>query len=189
MTSGALIHMWNKFREYLKPQIWFKKEMPYTTRRVEIDETIFYLARASQNDITALLDIERAVYAGQTPWGRWAFTSELNKRKTSLYLVLCHGTEVVAFIGVWFSTNEAHITNIAVRPSYQKRGIGHFLVHEMVSLAHDYPSQKITLEVRASNTRAQAVYQRLGFTVVRTRPNYYIQEKEDAFSMCRILSQ
>ncbi|QFP79016.1 ribosomal protein S18-alanine N-acetyltransferase [Latilactobacillus graminis] len=163
--------------------------MPYATRRVMIDGTTFYLARASQNDITALLDIERAVYAGQTPWNRWAFTNELSKQKTSLYLVLCQGTEVVAFVGAWFTANEAHITNIAVHPSYQKRGIGHFLVHEMVNIAHDYPSQKITLEVRASNTTAQAVYRKLGFTIVRTRPNYYIQEKEDAFSMRRVLNQ
>jgi len=181
--------MWNKFKVYLQPRVWLKRELPYTTEQVEIDAQSFYLARAEQSDIPALIEIERAVYAGKTPWDRWAFASELNKRRTSIYLVLCQGSEVVAFIGAWFSANEAHITNIAVRPSYQRRGIGHFLVHKMVQLARDYPSQKITLEVRASNEGAQSVYRRMGFKVVRTRRNYYIQEKEDAFSMCRLLSQ
>lgn len=181
--------MWNKFREYLRPRVWLKKELPYVTRQVMIDDQPFYLARASQSDIPALIDIERSVYGGKTPWDRWAFASELSKRRTSIYLVLCQGSEVVAFVGAWFSTNETHITNIAVRPSFQKRGIGHFLVHEVVALARDYPSQKITLEVRTGNTGAQSVYRRMGFKVVKTRRNYYVQEKEDAFSMCRILSQ
>ena len=118
--------MWNKFREYLRPRVWLKKELPYVTRQVMIDDQPFYLARASQSDIPALIDIERSVYGGKTPWDRWAFASELSKRRTSIYLVLCQGSEVVAFVGAWFSTNEAHITNIAVRPNFQKRGIGHF---------------------------------------------------------------
>lgn len=181
--------MWNKFKRYFQPRVWFKREIPYTTEQVIIDEQSFYLARATQSDIPALIEIERAVYAGQTPWDRWAFASELSKRRTALYLVLCQGSEVVAFVGAWFSASEAHITNIAVRPSYQHRGIGHFLVHKMVKFARAYPSQKITLEVRASNKTAQSIYQHMGFKVVRTRHNYYIQEKEDAFSMCRILGQ
>ncbi|MEJ1308226.1 hypothetical protein QY884_11155 [Latilactobacillus sakei] len=46
--------MWNKFREYLRPRVWLKKELPYVTRQVMIDDQPFYLARASQSDIPAV---------------------------------------------------------------------------------------------------------------------------------------
>ena len=44
---------------------------------------------------------------------------------------------------------------------------------------------KATLEVRASNTAAFALYERLGFHVAATRPGYYTKPEEDALILWR----
>ncbi|WP_369403883.1 GNAT family N-acetyltransferase [Secundilactobacillus silagei] len=75
-----------------------------------------------------MLGIERAVYGGKTPWDSAAFASELRHGTDRLYLVLRRHDRLLAFIGCTFddAKGDAHITNIAVVPDYQNRGLGHF---------------------------------------------------------------
>jgi ribosomal-protein-alanine N-acetyltransferase len=90
---------------------------------------------------------------------------------------------IVGFAGTWIMAGEAHITNIAVRESYRCQGIGELLLISTIDLASKLDAHILTLEVRASNTTAQALYYKYGFSQVGLRRGYYIDDKEDAVLM------
>jgi len=90
---------------------------------------------------------------------------------------------IVGFAGLWFMLDEAHITAIAVRSNYRRSGIGEGLLISTIELARQLNANIVTLEVRASNMVAQALYQKYGFRVVGNRPRYYSDDGEDAVLM------
>ncbi len=90
---------------------------------------------------------------------------------------------IVGFAGFWVMADEAHITNIAVQERYRRQGIGELLLISMIDLATGLNARFITLEVRASNTAAQSLYYKYGFTQVGLRPHYYTDNKEDGVLM------
>ena len=71
---------------------------------------------------------------------------------------------VTGFAGFWIMAGEAHITSIAVREFRRRQGIGELLLISMINLAAELNTRIITLEVRASNTIAQGLYYKYGFT-------------------------
>ena len=90
---------------------------------------------------------------------------------------------IAGFAGTWGMADEAHITNIAVRKSYQRRGVGELLLISIIDLAKEMKANIITLEVRASNTTAQNLYYKYGFTQVGLRRGYYTDNNEDGILM------
>ena len=90
---------------------------------------------------------------------------------------------IVGFAGIWVLADEAHVTNIAVRKRYQRRGIGQLLLISTTDLAKDMKADILTLEVRASNVTAQNLYRKFGFTHVGLRRGYYTDNGEDGIIM------
>lgn len=90
---------------------------------------------------------------------------------------------VVGVTGFWLMAGEAHITTIGVRQAYQRLGIGELLLISTIDLALTRQAQVITLEVRLSNTAAQELYQKYGFTKRGARRCYYTDNREDAVIM------
>jgi len=90
---------------------------------------------------------------------------------------------VIGFAGFWIMADEAHLTNIAVRESSRRQGIGELLLILVIDLAIELKASIITLEVRASNTAAQSLYRRCGFIQVGLRRGYYISDREDGVLM------
>lgn len=90
---------------------------------------------------------------------------------------------IFGFAGFWFVAGEAHIINIAVREQYRRQGIGELLLISMIDLAIELGAQLVTLEVRASNTTAQSLYSKYGFTQVGVRRGYYTDNREDGVLM------
>lgn len=90
---------------------------------------------------------------------------------------------IIGFAGFWVMADEAHITAIAVRGAYRRQGIGELLLISIIDLATELSAHIVVLEVRASNTVAQSLYIKCGFTQVGVRRGYYIDNKEDAIVM------
>lgn len=90
---------------------------------------------------------------------------------------------VVGFSGFWVMADEAHISSIAVREAYRQRGIGELLIISIIDLATELKAHIITLEVRASNTGAQRLYTKYGFSQVGVRHGYYVDNREDGIVM------
>ncbi|HWP31301.1 MAG TPA: ribosomal protein S18-alanine N-acetyltransferase [Fimbriimonadales bacterium] len=117
-----------------------------------------------------------------TPWSLRSFRSELDNPQASYFVVIAKD-EIVGFAGYWRVIDEAHITTIAVDPNYQGMGIGKKLLAHLLNDAKEKGLRCATLEVRASNSRAIALYEKFGFVRCATRKRYYSHNNEDAVVM------
>jgi len=136
-------------------------------------------------DVAQVHEIERLSFA--TPWPSYAFEQELTGNRLARYVVARVGSgsleRVVGFAGVWLMVDEAHITTFGVHPDWRRQGIGASLMVRLLELAEELGARHMTLEVRAGNVAAQALYQRFGFEVAGRRPHYYTDDGEDALIM------
>ncbi|MCD6567744.1 MAG: ribosomal protein S18-alanine N-acetyltransferase [Dehalococcoidia bacterium] len=90
---------------------------------------------------------------------------------------------IVGFAGLWMMAHNAHIMSLAVRDRYRGEGIGEALLISIIELAIRLDANMLTLEVRASNDIAQALYEKHGFRAAGYRPRYYSDNGEDAVIM------
>ena len=128
-------------------------------------------------DIDDIYDVE--INSFSDPWSKESFKDEL-KNNVANYLVGCIDNRVVGYVGAWFILDEAHITNVAVKPEFRRQGIANKLIIEFINLAKINNIESITLEVRASNIAAQTLYKTFGFIEQGIRKRYYADNNEDA---------
>lgn len=133
------------------------------------------------DDVASVHEIERLSFA--TPWPAYAFEQELKGNRLARYLVARAGERIVGFAGIWLMVDEAHITTFGVHPDWRRQGIGRQLLLNLAELSLAIGARRMTLEVRVSNTGAQALYRTFGFDIVGRRPHYYTDDGEDALIM------
>ena len=90
---------------------------------------------------------------------------------------------VAGFVGVWFMADEAHITVIGTGDHWRRQGIGELLLLASIEMSRARQAHVVTLEVRASNTIAQTLYEKYGFNSAGVRKGYYTDNREDAVIM------
>lgn len=113
------------------------------------------------------------------PWSENSIRQEL-ENELSFWLVAEEDGEVVGYVGSQTVLGESDVMNLAVSPNRRRRGIAKALMQALETHLAHAGSEKLTLEVRASNEAAIALYTRLGFRQIGIRPNYYFHPKEDA---------
>ena len=113
------------------------------------------------------------------PWIEASIHSEL-ENPLSLWLVAMDGETVAGYVGSQTVIDESDIMNVAVSPAYRRKGIARELLTELQKRLCANGVHSLTLEVRASNSPAIALYEALGYVQVGRRPNYYHKPKEDA---------
>lgn len=129
-----------------------------------------------------VLAIERRVYP--KPWTERIFADEIEMmhRGQRWYLVARAGRVAVGYCGALLQHPDVHVTNVAVSPDWQGRGVATrmllALAHRAVAAGYD----ALTLEVRHTNTGAQALYRSFGFAPAGIRPRYY-ENRDDAIVM------
>lgn len=89
---------------------------------------------------------------------------------------------ILGFAGIWFSVDDAHITNIVVNKDYRHKGIGSKLLERLIILAKEQNKTSLTLEVNTKNINAQKLYLKFGFKNLGIRKKYY-SGIEDAYIM------
>ena len=113
------------------------------------------------------------------PWSENSIASEL-ENKLAFWLVAVEGDTVAGYIGSQTVMEETDMMNVAVHPDFRRRGIAKALVNGLVEELKAMGSRCLTLEVRASNAPAIALYEKLGFSEIGRRKNYYRNPREDA---------
>lgn len=141
--------------------------------------TIEPLRRRHLDDV---LRIELGSYP--KPWSRGVFQSELElARGGERHYIVARVSGIVAgYAGLMFVVGDAHVTNIAVAHDRQRSGIGTQLMAGLGWEAVRRGCEAMTLEVRVSNTGAQALYRNFGFVPAGVRQRYY-ENTEDAIVM------
>lgn len=131
--------------------------------------------------LRGVMAIERQVYT--RPWSPNLFLAEMTESSSRRYLVARIDREIVGYAGLICYGEEAHVTNVAVDPSHQRRKVASRLLYELIVSAIEMGAQAVSLEVRVSNWGAQRLYGRFGFHPVGIRRNYYQELNEDALIM------
>ena len=135
------------------------------------------IVRMSISDVPAVAELERKCFSD--PWSERSVAAEL-ENPLSLWLVALLGRTVVGYVGSQSAMEQADMMNIAVNPDYRRQGIAESLIERLVAELKDKQVSSLTLEVRASNAPAIALYRKLGFIQVGKRSNYYRNPREDA---------
>ena len=131
----------------------------------------------NETHVAQVAELEKLCFSD--PWSLRSITSELSN-PLSLWVVAVAGDTIVGYVGSQSVMGEADMMNLAVVPEHRRQGIGRRLVEELVSRLTANQVKSLTLEVRASNDPAIALYHEMGFQAVGRRPGYYRNPKEDA---------
>ncbi len=137
-----------------------------------------------ERDLDAIVALEAESFTN--PWSRETLQWELhNSDVTFVYVLRGDDGQIMAFCVCWIVFEELHINTLAVAPAERRRGHATRLLRHVMAEAASRRAIRATLEVRASNAAALALYERLGFRVAATRPRYYSQPEEDALILWR----
>lgn len=123
-----------------------------------------------ENDVPSVLRIEQAAYP--FPWTGGNFLDSIRCG------YLCRvarddARDIVGYFLMMMALDEAHLLNITVDPAVHGRGYGLALLEHASECARAKAMRSIMLEVRPSNYRALAIYERYGYTRIGVRRNYY----------------
>lgn len=141
------------------------------------------------------MQIEADTPAGLTtrPLAEQVYVNELTANQQAWFVVAEAPTtstlkdDLVGFAWLQMFYDEAHVMNIVTRPECQGRGIGWQLMQALLAEARRRQAICLTLEVRASNAPAQALYRKCGLQQVGQRKRYYRDNNEDALIMTLML--
>ncbi|MGL5034247.1 MAG: ribosomal protein S18-alanine N-acetyltransferase [Microcystaceae cyanobacterium] len=141
---------------------------------------VFGVRAALQTDLPVLVKLDQLCLGGM--WTEQGYQSELDNPHSHLSVLTkdLAQTQVIGGGAFWSVLEEAHITLLMVAPDYRGRGLGSLLLAELLKQAIALNLERATLEVKASNQTAIALYQKYGFKVAGTRKNYYQKTGEDA---------
>uniref|UniRef100_UPI0040570DE0 ribosomal protein S18-alanine N-acetyltransferase n=1 Tax=Agathobacter sp. TaxID=2021311 RepID=UPI0040570DE0 len=149
-------------------------------------------------DIPQAAELEAQCFS--LPWSEKSFRDSL-QRKDTIFLVceqecaevLQEGQKIsdkkiIGYIGMYFSFEEAEITNVAVSPCHRGKGVGMILLQKAKEAAKEQGAERILLEVRVSNRPAISLYEKSGFSRIGIRKNFYERPDEDAdIMLCELI--
>ena len=141
--------------------------------------TSLEIKRLTSELLPAVLDLDQQCFGGL--WTLQGYQRELESPNSELLVLVAHGSSTVLGLGcLWAILDEAHITIVAVHPSYQRLGFGQAILLALLQSAHQRKLERATLEVRISNQSAINLYQKFDFREAGRRKRYYPDTGEDA---------
>jgi [ribosomal protein S18]-alanine N-acetyltransferase len=121
-------------------------------------------------DLDTLMAIEAAAYP--YPWSRGNFVDSLHAGYLARKRLDAAGRWLGYFIAMP-GVQEMHLLNLTVAPDHQRQGHARAMLDELVRRSGALGAQRLWLEVRVSNQRAQDLYRQYGFREVGLRRGYY----------------
>ncbi|MCW7539094.1 ribosomal protein S18-alanine N-acetyltransferase [Aquabacterium sp. A7-Y] len=133
--------------------------------------------------LSEVLEIEQRAY--EFPWTRGNFIDSLHAGYLARLLSARDGRLLGYFVAM-SGFEEMHLLNLTVAPPFQGQGHALRMLDTLCQLARERAALQLWLEVRVSNARARALYERYGFQAAGMRKGYYPAlegRREDAIVM------
>ena len=107
-------------------------------------------------------------------WTKSQWKKELtDPKRICLGIIELETKKLLGLCSAWIVIDELHITSIAVHPIYRRKGIGKFLLSNLIKRSKSLQTNQIILEVKDNNETAKAFYKSMGFKTVGHRSNFY----------------
>ena len=135
------------------------------------------------DNVDQVAEIEKACFS--KPWSRQMLLDAMENLSAAVIVAQGENGVILGYAGLTVVLDEGYINNIAVLEEYRKQGVASALLDVFIRFAEANDLAFLTLEVRASNAPAIALYGKHGFEEVGRRKNYYDAPKEDALLMTR----
>lgn len=135
------------------------------------------IKKMQSEHVPAVAELEKICFLD--PWSEKSVASELDN-PLSYWLIWEEDGTVLGYVGSQTVLGETDMMNVAVHPDARRKGIAEALILALVEGLREKKSHCLTLEVRASNLPAINLYEKLGFSQIGRRKNYYHNPKEDA---------
>ncbi len=142
---------------------------------------------ARAGDAGAIGALERQCFAD--PWPEEAVAAYINGGNCLMLCAEGEGGELLGYVGMQHVLDEGYIGNVCTAPQHRRRGVARALLAELESRSRRLGLAFLTLEARASNAAAIALYEGAGYGRVGTRPGYYQHPAEDAVIMTLFLKE
>ena len=136
----------------------------------------------TEADLPAVLVIEERCFPD--PWSEGIFRSALGD-ELCFWLVSESDGVVIGYSGMQSVLDEGYIDNVAVDPGFRRQGAASALLEALIAEAKRRELRFLSLEVRAGNEGAIALYTAFGFLPVGRRKGYYLRPPEDALIMTK----
>ena len=133
-----------------------------------------------KEDLEQVCEIEKDNFS--LPWSEKSFCESMERDDTVFLVAVCD-QEVAGYLGCYCVAGEGEITNVAVKESYRRRGIGKLLMERLYLEGSLLDCHEFFLEVRQSNETAIKLYESQGFVKEGIRKNFYEQPVENAVIM------
>ncbi|MGE4353937.1 MAG: ribosomal protein S18-alanine N-acetyltransferase [Oscillospiraceae bacterium] len=133
----------------------------------------------TEAEIPQIAAIERECFS--LPWNEHMLEIQLGENY--IFIAAMDGSTVLGYVGLMYVLDEGYISNVAVLASCRKSGIADALLAELRRRSEKLMLSFMTLEVRAGNRPAIALYRKHGFREAGRRKKYYETPREDAIIM------
>lgn len=139
------------------------------------------IRKMTLDDLKIVANLEEKLFS--SPWSENDFYLELTNNPMAEYYVI-EDKDIIGYVGLWMMGDQCQITTIGVDDNYQGKGYASSLMEYVSDRCESLSYQNINLEVRVSNYKAIALYEKYGFKNVAVRKRYY-QNGEDAYLMIK----
>ena len=140
----------------------------------------YKLTPMTEEHIPQIAALERACFS--RPWSEDSLRGELWNEAAVIIVAEGEAGTVIGYAGLQTVLDEGYINNVAVDERFRRQGVADELIAAFVRFGQAKLAF-LTLEVRASNAPAIALYAKHGFGEVGRRKNYYEDPREDAVLM------
>ena len=147
----------------------------------------YQIVRMQASHTVQIAALEQANFSA--PWDEASIRGELDNPLALWLAAVDECGAVLGYVGSQSCFEDADILNVCVAPEARRRGLAEALMTELERRLIPKGVEKITLEVRVSNEPAIRLYEKLGYSQVGTRKNYYEKPREDALILQKQLTE
>lgn len=149
---------------------------------------IYRLDKTNLNDMNYIANNINTLFV--ISWDKTQFLNQINSSSTITY-VLKNIDEIIGFIVLNICLDEIEVLNICINKNYTNKGLGNYLLENVINILKKQDFSKIFLEVNVNNIFAIKLYQKNDFKIISQRKDYYLNKqtntKEDAYVMTKNL--
>ena len=133
------------------------------------------------DDIPQIVEVEKRCFS--LPWTAEQLAAQIKNAQHEFIAAISPDGTVLGYVGMMYVLDEGYISNVATDLPWRRQGIADALIGRLCAICEGLRLSFVSLEVRAGNAPAVALYEKHGFAPVGLRKNYYERPREDAVIM------